>query len=92
MTEREIIIDWLVGKPDDEAHPSFTRLAMIQMKVAEYSDEVFKVDCALGDAFDELFKRERGIKNSPALREYYNSLDAEAIVESFDGWCCHKYR
>lgn len=91
MTEREIIIDWLVNRPDDEAHPEFTRCAMVG---TEYTDEVHKQVLKLHTEFATLvaFAKVNSLAGKNTLRRYYEGLTPESLVESFDGWCCHQYR
>jgi hypothetical protein len=50
--ERQIIIDWLVARPDNEAHPELTTLVMRAMKAEKYNDAVHKRVLAAGDEFD----------------------------------------
>jgi hypothetical protein len=87
MTERQIIIEWLVARPDDEAHPEFSRLAMADLGTKEYTDVVFKHDITIHEDFHIVFRQ-----GPEMLRKYYESLSPESLVECFDGWCCHRYR
>jgi hypothetical protein len=86
MTERELIIEKLMGMPDDVAHPELDRLAMSEMQAIEYSSAVHDKTLKLRDEFDMAFSM-----RPEALREYYEACSPESLVECLDSWCCHQY-
>jgi hypothetical protein len=92
MTERQIIIDGLVGRPDNEAHPDFTRVVMTERGLwpdaSKYSSAVHLETIKRHEDFLAVCSK----FSLEALRAYYESLDALSLVECFDGWCCHQYR
>jgi hypothetical protein len=98
--ERQIIIDWLVGRPDDEAHPELVRKVMAERGATDYSASIHAETIRQQEIFYPMaraaIRRDTSAQEraaaSAALRAYYESLDALSLVECFDGWCCHLYR
>jgi hypothetical protein len=95
MTEREIIINLLVARANDESHPDFCRLAAQSLGIAPGTisghplEKKWLEKCEfLGIDFDNVFYK----KDEQALRKYYECLSPESLVEAFDGWACRRYR